>query len=55
MWFGEPHPYPEEDHVPDWVCRDKHFNKCYRVQQPSAGSGPTSGCEEPTLANWSAI
>ena len=24
--------FPEEDHVPDWVCRDKHGNKGDCVQ-----------------------
>ena len=25
--------FPKEDHLPDWVCRDKHGNKGDRVEQ----------------------
>jgi hypothetical protein len=24
--------FPKEDHLPDWVCRDKHGNKGDRVE-----------------------
>ena len=34
MWFGEPHRFPKEDHIPDWVCRDKHGNKGDLVESP---------------------
>jgi hypothetical protein len=36
VWFGEPHPYPEEDHIPNWVCRDKHGNEGERVHNHNA-------------------
>jgi hypothetical protein len=33
MWYSVNHTrFPEEDHIPDWVCRDEHGNKCDRVQ-----------------------
>jgi len=25
--------FPKEDHIPDWVCRDKHGNKGDRVEE----------------------
>jgi len=27
--------FPKEDHVPDWVCRDKHGNNGDRVEHRS--------------------
>ena len=27
--------FPKEDHLPDWVCRDKHGNKGERVEKVS--------------------
>jgi hypothetical protein len=27
MWFSEPHPFPKEDHLPDWTRRDNRVKK----------------------------
>jgi len=29
--------FPKEDHLPDWVCRDKHSNKGDRVEGSTKG------------------
>jgi len=35
MWFGEPHPFPERDHIPDWARRDNQVKKGDRVESSS--------------------
>ena len=31
MWFGELHPFPKEDHLPDWEIRDYKVTKGERA------------------------
>jgi hypothetical protein len=38
--------FPKEDHLPDWVCRDKHGNKGDRVE-----GGKASLWFEPSMCN----
>jgi len=37
MWFGEPHLFPERDHLPDWARRDNKVTKGDRVEYGSDG------------------
>ena len=32
MWFGEPHPFPKEDHLPDWTRWDNQVKKGDHVE-----------------------
>jgi len=32
MWSGEPHPFPKDDHLPDWARRDNKVTKGDRVE-----------------------
>jgi hypothetical protein len=32
MWFGDPHRFPKEDHLPDWERRDIQGKKGDRVE-----------------------
>ena len=32
MWFGEPHPFPKENHLPDWARRDNKVTQGDRVE-----------------------
>jgi hypothetical protein len=41
MWFGEPHPFPKEDHLPDWACRDNQVKKGDRVDHGKSKSDLT--------------